>query len=70
MDNEPGAPPPEVTTDEETIHPQMINLPCTSNRSKMKGCRQVVEVENAGGKTYDKTCGLYNKYRKYLQQWT
>jgi len=31
--------------------------------------RQVVGVENEGGKAYGKATGLYNKHRKYSEQW-
>jgi hypothetical protein len=31
--------------------------------------RQGVGVENAGGKAYRKATGLYNKHRKYLENW-
>ena len=35
----------------------------------MKGYRQVVGVENARGKAYGKATRLYNKHRKYSEQW-
>jgi len=31
--------------------------------------RQVVGVENAGGRAYGKATGLYNKHHKYSEQW-
>ena len=31
--------------------------------------RQVVGVENATGKAYGKATGLFNKHRKYSEQW-
>jgi len=31
--------------------------------------RQVVGVDNVGGKAYGKPTGLYNKHRKYSEQW-
>jgi hypothetical protein len=31
--------------------------------------RQVVGVENLGGRAYGKATGLYNKHRKYSEQW-
>jgi hypothetical protein len=34
-----------------------------------KADRQVVGVENVGGKAYGKATGLYNKHRKYSEQW-
>jgi len=69
MGNVPGALPPEVTTDEDTIEPQKLDLTCTPDRTKTKPFRQVVAVENAGGKAQGEATGLYNKHRKYLQQW-
>jgi len=69
IDNVPGAPPPEDTPNEEPIDPQKSNLSCTSDPTKTRGHRQVVGVENAGGKAYGKATGLYNKHRKYLEQW-
>jgi len=35
----------------------------------MRAHRQVVGVENARGKAYGKATGLYNKHRKYSEQW-
>jgi hypothetical protein len=69
IDNVPGAPPPEDTPDEEPIDPQKPDLPCTPDPTMMRAHRQVVGVENAGGKAYGKATGLYNKYRKYSEQW-
>jgi len=31
--------------------------------------RQVLGEENAGGKAYGNATGLYNKHRKYSEQW-
>jgi hypothetical protein len=50
LDNVPGAPPPEDTPNEEPIHPQQADLTCTPDPTKTKVYRQVVGVENAGGK--------------------
>jgi hypothetical protein len=36
---------------------------------KTKAHRQVVGLENAGGKANGKTTGLYNKHRKFSEQW-
>jgi len=69
MDNVPGAPPSEDTPDEETIDPQKPDLTCTPDPTKTRAHRQVVGVENAGGKAYGKATGLYNKHRKYSEQW-
>jgi len=35
----------------------------------MTAHRQVVEVDKAAGKAYGKATGLYNKHRKYSEQW-
>src|SRR5882757_6166875 len=69
IDNVPGAPPPEDTPNEEPIDPQQPDLTCTPDPTKTKTHRQVVGVENAGGKAYGKATGLYNKHRKYSEQW-
>jgi len=69
IDNEPGAPPPEDTSEEETIDPQKPDLTCTPDRTKRKAHRQVDGVENAEGKVYGRATGLYNKHRKYSEQW-
>jgi hypothetical protein len=69
LDNVPGAPPPEDTPSEASIDPQQPDLTCTSDLTKSKAHRQVVGVENAGGKAYGKANGLYNKHRKYSEQW-
>jgi len=68
IDNVPGARPPEDTPDEETIDPQKPHLTCTPDPTIMRAHRQVVGVENAGGKAYGKATGLYNKHRKYSEQ--
>jgi len=67
--NVPGAPPPKDTPNEETIDPQNPDLTCTTDPTKTRAHRQVVGVENAGGKAYGKATGLYNKHRKYSEQW-
>ena len=48
--NVPGAPPPEHTPNVEPIEPQQPDLTCTPDPTKTKAHRQVVGVENAGGK--------------------
>jgi len=69
IDNVPGAPPPEDTSNEESIDSQQPHLTCTPDPTKTKAHRQVVGVENAGGKEYGKSTGMYNKHRKYSEQW-
>ena len=65
----PGTPPPEDTPDDETIDPQKPDQPCSPDPTKTKAHRQVVGVENAGGKAYGKATGLYNKHHKYSERW-
>jgi len=69
IDNVPGAPPPEDTPNQEPIDPQQPDLTCTPDPTKTKAYRQVVGVENVGGTAYGKATGLYNKHRKYSEQW-
>jgi len=69
IDNVPGAPPPEDTPDEETIDPQKPDPSCTPDPTKTRAHRQVVGVENTGGKAYGKATGLYHKHHKYSEQW-
>jgi len=69
IDNVPGAPPPADTPNEEPMSPQQPDLACTPDPTKTKTHRQVVGVENAGGKAYGKATGLYNKHCKYSEQW-
>jgi hypothetical protein len=69
IDNVPGAPPPEDTLNEDPIDPQQPDLTCTPDLPKTKALRQVVGVEIAGVKAYDKATRLYNKHRKYSEQW-
>jgi hypothetical protein len=69
LDNVPGAPPPDDTPNEEPINPQQPDLTCTPDPTKTKAHREVVRLENAGGKAYGKATGLYNKHRKYSEQW-
>jgi hypothetical protein len=69
IENLPGAPPPEATPNEEPIDHQPPDLTCTSNPIKITAHRQVVGVENAGEEAYGKASGLYNKHRKYSEQW-
>jgi len=65
INNGPGAPPAEDTPDKESIDPQQLDLTCTPDTTKTKAHRQVVGVENAGGKAYGKATGFYNKHHKY-----
>ena len=69
IDNLTGAQAPEDTPDKETIDPQKPDLTCTPDPTKTRAHRQVVGVENVGGKEYGKATGLYNKHRKYSEQW-
>jgi len=69
IDNVPGAPPPEDTPNQEPIDPQQPDLTCTPDPTKTRAHRQVVGVENAGGKAYGKATVLNNKNRKYSEQW-
>jgi hypothetical protein len=69
MENVPGAPPPEDTPNEEPIDPQKPDLTCTPDPTRTRAHRQVVGVENAGGKVYGIATGLYNKHLKYSEQW-
>jgi len=69
IDNVPGAPPPEDTPNEQPIDPQQPDLTCSPDPPKTKAHRQVVGVKNAWGKAYGIATGLYNKHRKYSEQW-
>jgi hypothetical protein len=69
LDNVLGAPPPEDTPKEEPIDPELPDLTCTPDPTEIKAHRQVVGVENAGGNSYGKATGLYNKHHKYSEQW-
>jgi len=62
LDNVPGAPPLEDTTNEEPIDPRQPDLTCTPDVSKTKAHRQVVGLENAGAKAYGKATGWNNKH--------
>jgi len=64
-----GTPPPEDTLNEEPIDPQQPDLTWNPDSTETKACRQVVGVENTGGKAYGKATGLYNKNWKYSEQW-
>jgi len=68
-DKVPGTPPPQDTLNEEPIDPQQPDLTCTPDPTKTKAHRQVVGVDNVGGKAYGKATGSYNKYQKYSEQW-
>jgi len=50
INNVPGAPPLEDTHDKETIDPQKPDLICTSDPTKTRHHRQIVGVDNVGGK--------------------
>jgi len=50
IDNILGAPPPEDTSNEEPSDPLQPDLSCTPDPAKTKAQRQVIGVENAGGK--------------------
>jgi hypothetical protein len=50
IDHVPGAPPPEYTPYKEPIEPQQLDLTFTPDPTKIQTNRQVVGVENAGGK--------------------
>jgi len=69
IDNVQGAQPPEETADEEPIDPWKPDLTSTPDPTKTQADRQVVRLANAGGKAYRKATGLYNKHRKYSEQW-
>jgi len=69
IDNEPGVPLPGDTPDKETMDRRKPGLTCTTDQKKTNDDRQVVGVENAGGKAYGKATGVYNKHRKYSEQW-
>ena len=69
IDNVTGAPPPEDTPNKEPIDPQQPDLTCTPDPTRTKAHWQVVGVKNAGEKAYGKATGLYNKHRKYSEQW-
>jgi len=53
-------PPPEDTPDEETIDPQKPDMTCTPDPTNTKVHRQIVGVEDVGGKAYGKATGLCN----------
>jgi hypothetical protein len=69
IDNVPGTRQPEDTPDEVPIDSQQPDLTCTPDATMKKADRQVVGVENVGGKAYGKGTGLCNKHRKYSEQW-
>jgi hypothetical protein len=64
-----GAPPPEDTPNQKPIDPQQPDLTCTPDPTKTKVHRQVVGLENTGGKAYGKATGLSNKHRMYSERW-
>jgi hypothetical protein len=51
------------------MDPKKPNLNCTPDPSKTRAHRQVVGVENPGGKACGKATGLFNTHRKYSEQW-
>jgi hypothetical protein len=57
-DNVTGAPLPEDPPNNETIDPQNLDLTYTPDPTKTKDHRQVVGVDNAGGKAYGKATRL------------
>jgi len=69
IDNIPAIPPPEDTSNEEPIGPPQPDISSTPDPTKTKAYRQVVGVETAGGKAYGQATRLYNKHRKYSEQW-
>ena len=69
IENVSGVPPPEDTPSKEPVDPQQPDLSCTPDPTKSKAHRQIVGVENAGGKVFGKATGLYNKHREYSEQW-
>jgi hypothetical protein len=69
LDKVLGTPPPEDSPNEEPIDPQQPDLTCTPDPTKTKAHRQAVGVQYAWGKAYGKVIGLYNKHRKYSEQW-
>jgi len=62
-------PPPEATPNKETIDLQKPDLTCTPDPTKTRTHGQVVGLENVGRKADGKATGLYNKHRKYSEQW-
>jgi hypothetical protein len=44
-------------------------LTCTPDPTKTKAHRQVVGVEIVEGRAYGEATGLYNKHRKYSEEW-
>jgi len=69
IDHVPGAPPPEVAPDKDTLDPQEPNLTYPHDPTKTMAHREVVGVDNVVGKANGKATGLYNKHRKYSEQW-
>jgi hypothetical protein len=69
IENVPDALQPEDPPNEKPIDPKQPDLTGIPDPTKTKTHRQVVGVENAGGKTYCKATRMYNKHRKYSEQW-
>jgi hypothetical protein len=69
IDNVPGGPPLEDTPEEETIDTQKPDLSSTHDPTKTRTHRHVVGVQSVREKAYGKATGLYNKHRKYSEQW-
>jgi len=68
-ENISGAPTPEHTPNDETIDSLMADLSCTHDPTEAKAQRQVIAVDNVGGNAYSKATGMYNKHRKFSEQW-
>ena len=69
IDNVSGVLPPKDSPNKAPIDPQQPYLTCTPDPTKAKTHKQVVVVENAGGKAYGKATGSDNKYHTYSVQW-
>jgi hypothetical protein len=69
LDNVPGAPPPEETSNEEYIVSWQPDLTCFTYPTQTKAHIHVVGVEIVRGKLYGKVTGLYNKLQMYTEQW-
>jgi hypothetical protein len=69
IDNIPGAPPPEVILNEDSIDAEQPDVTCTPDPTKTKTKLKVFGTENAAGKAYGTAPGLSTKHRKYSEQW-
>jgi len=63
------APQHDDTSDEETIDPQKPNPTYYGHPTMTRDLTKVVVVEYLGGHANCKATGLYNKHRKYSEQW-